>query len=199
MSSFNTFKGLALALALASSGCAQNAILELYVEVPAVDTMIDGDEVGAVRIAVGRGTAVDPDTTSRIYGLDTGRRVIALALDRRSGTVESVSVEITYCENDVNVDTCGTVIGVERLTIAQPFYTGVSTCYFRQLSNATPFAIPAPRTVGACEVGGCLSAELGNTNFCAVENMGSTHFCNTARSGDFCDTLRSDLAARILP
>ena len=190
--------GFASLVALASAGCAQNAILELYIEVPPVDTLIDGSEAGAVRISAGRGVMVDPAVSTRIHGLDTNRGVIALAIDRRGGDVDSITVEVTYCENDVNVDTCGTVIGVERLTITQPFYTGANTCFFRQLSNATPYVLASPRTVGACEVGGCLSAGLDNINFCGVEGSPTTHFCNTTRNGDFCDTLRSSLSARIL-
>jgi hypothetical protein len=190
--------GLALLVALASAGCAQNAILELYIAVPPVGTLIDGDEAGAVRISAGRGVMVDPAISTRVYGLDTDRGVIALAIDRRGGDVDTISIDITYCDNGVDVDTCGTVIGVEHLVIRRPFYTGVNTCYFRRLSNATPYVLASPQTVGACEVGGCLSAGLDNINFCGVEGSPTTHFCNTTLNGDFCDTLRSSLSARIL-
>ena len=158
--------GFASLVALASAGCAQNAILELYIEVPPVDTLIDGSEAGAVRISAGRGVMVDPAISTRVHGLDTDRGVIALAIDRRGGDVASITVEVTYCENDVNVDTCGTVIGVERLTITRPFYTGVNTCYFRRLSNATPYVLASPQTIGASEVGGGVGVAVPCLSLC---------------------------------
>lgn len=187
-------------MALASAGCAQNAILELYVEVPPINTMVDGRRLGAVRINVAGGlmNPVAPTVQTRIYGLDGTQSVVGIAIDRRDANVETLSVDVAYCENDELVDTCGTVRGVEHLTIRNPFYTGANTCYFRDLPPG-PFAYAAPQTVSECEVGGCLAASLENTNFCGVEGMPATHNCRRSPgTGGYCDTLRDSLSPRQL-
>ena len=203
MSSFTLSKscGIALTSLLAlSTGCAQNAILELYVEVPPVGTMIDGQRVGGVRLTVGRGemNPVESATRSRVYSLDSGERFVAVAIDRRADATDAISVDVTYCADTTGLAACDEVLGVEHLTIARPFYTGVATCFVRELPDGA-FALAAPRTVGACEVAGCfVGSDLNNRNFCSVETDEDTHFCNITLNGDFCDSLRGSLAGRLL-
>ena len=186
-------------LALSLAGCAQNAVLELYVEVPALNTMIGSGRAGGVRISVARPGIEPADSTarSRVFGLDGPDALVPIAIDRGDMEAESISVEIAYCANDENVGACGTVLGVERLTIRRPFYTGVATCYVRRLPRGA-FVLSPPQTVSECEVGGCFGSALGNVNFCGREDMPATHYCNTTREGDFCDALRASLTPQLL-
>jgi len=189
-------------IALASVGCAQNAILELYVEVPPAGTVIDGRRIGGVRVTVGRGAMnpVDSAPRSRVVGLGQPGGIIAVAIDRGGDVTDAISVEVAYCADTADVALCDVVLGVERLTINQPFYTGVATCFVRELpGGAAPFALASPETVGACEVAGCFgSNDLNNPNFCSVAADATTHFCNRTLNGDFCDALRGSLASRLL-
>lgn len=203
MSSFIRSKSAGITLtsllALTLAGCAQNAILELYVEVPPMGTMIDGRRVGGVRVTVGRGEMdpVGPQTRSRVYGLDGRDGIVAVAIDRRAEVSDTISVDVTYCADTTEVASCDVELGVEHLTIRNPFYTGVATCFVRELPEGA-FALAAEQTVGTCEVGGCFGNDLTNRNFCSSGTDASSHFCRTTLNGDYCDALRGSLTSRLL-
>lgn len=203
MSSFIRHKSAGIALtwflAFTLAGCAQNAILELYVEVPPSGTMIDGRRVGGVRVTVGRGE-MDPvgsQTRSRVYGLGGRDDIVAVAIDRRAQASDTISVDVTYCADTAELASCDVELGVEHLIIRNPFYTGVATCFVRELPDGA-FALAAAQTVGGCEVGGCFGNDLTNRNFCSSGTDASSHFCRTTLNGDYCDALRGSLTSRLL-
>lgn len=196
---------LALAsLALASVGCAQNALLELYIEVPPPILVTDGPMRMAthVRLAV---VADEADPSTDISGSDsaviplragltpTDEAWLGVTLVRGvAPETNPTTVRIIYCPSATECDRDSRV-GFQDIVIDRAFYTGRRTCYAHFLTDedyADGLALPTAQDhVTSCAIGGCTDADfMESPNFC---DTGGSHFCLESNSGTYCDTLRA--------
>lgn len=203
--------GAALLSALAA-GCPQNALFELYIEVPPPIRITGGSMRPAthVRLAV---VADEADLMTDISGADS--RVYPL----RPGLTEAdeswigvtlvrgvapetnpLTVRIVYCPSATECDREGRV-GVQDIVIERAFYTGRRTCYAHFIDPSDRYddglALPSVQTrISACAVGGCTDAEfMPVPNFC--DDTGA-HFCASGSQGEYCETLRQRIGTRLV-
>jgi hypothetical protein len=202
---------LASALALLACGCAQNAIFELYVELPPpvrVTAATSMDEARFARVLMLPG-AVTADLLwdgprSRIATLGTDPSWIGLSVTRGvAGESDPISVRVAYCatSGDCESNDPSDWLGHQDLVIGRVFYTGRTSCFAVTQDDADltdGLTLAATRTVDACSVGGCVEAPLDTTIFCSSPGRPETHFCALGRQGGYCDDLH-DLVAPGLP
>jgi hypothetical protein len=200
----------ALALSvLGSTGCAQNAIFELYVEVPPPVTI----GAGTVRARFARVFLLPGEVSSdqlwdgprsRVVALDdAGPRSIGLSIVRGiAGEADPISVRIAYCaeERDCQSNDPRDWVGREDLVFDRVFYRARTTCYAHTLSdrNVADGLTLASTTVriDRCAVAGCVDGSPTEVvDFC---NGAGQHFCELGRSGNLCDELHARLEDRLL-
>ena len=161
----------ALGLLLVSSvGCAQNAILELTIPLPA-----SGAVGGATRASIGfqSSEATDPSTLSpnvpdqRSFDLPPGGDAVQ-RLSVVAGDVESpLWLSVRYCDETCSATEPPTWIRYER-----PFYLGEFTEH--ELTLPLPGAPDVE--VGTCEVFGCFPG--GRPPNPCIYDEGTRHACD---------------------
>lgn len=205
----------ALSLSLAplaglASGCAQNAIFEVYVELPPTVMIEGGGEARFARI-VALPIVTSSDTTfdgsrSRVVPLTGSRQFLGLTLMRGGGFQGSaVTVRVLYCEAEADCDPVQPEqwAGSEDLVFEHAFYVGQNTCYAHELSDddlTDGLALPTSQTeVGVCQVGGCTTDDFvaASADFCRLGT--AQHFCAAGQTGDVCDRLHTTLAPMLAP
>ena len=203
-------RGAAPALtALLATGCAQNSLLELYVEVPP-QILIVTDPPGPMRMATHVRLAVvaagaDPMTDisgsdSQVFPLRTGlspadESWVGVTLAREdlppAGSDQLTTVRVIYCPSATE---CGreSRLGFRDIVIDHGFYTARRTCYAHFLDDddySDGLALPATQDeVTPCAIGGCTDSDfMMIPNFC---DTGGAHFCLESNRGAYCDELR---------
>ena len=192
---------LALAGALAS-GCAQNAIFELYVEVPTDGTRVtQGTRSGAVHFVRARafaGTSIDgdweniPPSSVRALSAEPGAHYLPLALVGAGEVDLPVNVRVELCETS----DCSAPVGIWEIRgPARTLRLGRRTCRveplepFRTMSGVT--LLEAPTEIDRCDVAGCVNSE--QPNYCD----GAAHYCDRGE-GVVCDVLFERVADRLI-
>lgn len=210
---------LAFGIATLSIGCAQNAILELQVDLPAAPTPSDGRPWFA-QVQVRR--ASDNPFDTDWMGVDD--QLFELGDTRQWGCISVVSsdqeldlhIRVRFCRGDNCLDLLDASPPERWYSLEHPFYIGRHT-YYRITDIAE---VPECTTdgdcggIGACVDGlcGCVTASdcgsgltcqgdtcLRTVGRCSIEGCidgVSTTFCSVADSTHFCesnpDILRSE-------
>ncbi|MBN8613784.1 MAG: hypothetical protein J0L92_24525 [Deltaproteobacteria bacterium] len=205
-----TLLGVGLASAIASSGCAQNALFELYVELPPA-VMIEGGgaanfaRVVALPAIADRGTTLD-GSRSRIVELGRSRQVLGVTLLRNVGFTErELTVRVIYCTNDTECDPVetDTWAGFEDLVFERAFFVGRTSCYAHSLTDqdfTDGLTLPSDSVrVSACGVGGCTDDDFSEegADFCRLGT--TTHFCEAGQQGNVCDRLHDLMEPMLAP
>ncbi|MBX7194831.1 MAG: hypothetical protein K1X94_22445 [Sandaracinaceae bacterium] len=193
----------ALAAMLAAplaSGCAQNALFELYVELPPPTTIGAGARTASFARVLALPFAVAPGTTfdgsgSRLVPLvpGTSHQWLGVTLARDPGFMgRDLTVRVIYCEDEASCEPGRPElwVGQEDLVFRSAFYVGRTTCYAHPLPDADlsdGLTLPSQLEVPVCEVGGCNSLDFRpGENYC---DLSGQHFCAGSTSGDVCDRL----------
>lgn len=205
-----TVAAVGLAASLAASGCAQNALFELYVELPPA-TMIEGGGMARFARVIALPVIASRDTTfdgsrSRVVALEPTSQFLGVTLVRSPGFVErELTVRVIYCDTE---ERCDPVLpeewaGSEDLVFETAFHVGDTTCYAHSLPDddlSDGLALPdAQRRVSACQVGGCTDDDFSEAtaDFC---RLGTTqHFCAAGQQGDVCDRLHAEMLPMLAP
>lgn len=167
---------LALTLATAA-GCAENAILEVELDVPAqpstepplyafVQIRDEGwrfEEGWAAAARDWEGVALGPD-----------RQVLDYSAIAGEDALPSLHVKVRFCldpacsRHDEEMDPA------LWYRLETPFYSSKRT-YWRASVPSIPVDVPtAPRVVDRCEIGGCFDVPPDTTSYCRSDG---THFC----------------------
>lgn len=198
-----------LGVAALGSGCAQNALFELYVEVPPPVAIGTGTvEARFARVFMLPGSVSSDQLwdgpRSRIVPLTASAQRIGLTVTRGiAAERDPISVRVAYCaaESDCESGDPTDWLGHEDFVFDRVFYTARVTCFSLPLSDTNltdGLTLETDTTViGACEVGGCVDAPLDTTVFCGEPGRPDTHFCALGRNGGFCDDLHDDLADQL--
>lgn len=198
-----------LGASLLASGCAQNALFELYVELPP-PTTIDGGtttanfaRVLALPVVADRMTTFD-GSRSRVVPLRAGTpQWLGVTFVREGGSVGSpMTVRILYCATEEDCDPVQPErwLGSEDLVFERAAYVAQTTCYAHSLPDDPSDGLTLPSTqrmVSACEVAGCTDDDFTEetADFC---RLGTTqHFCAASQHGDVCDRLYADMQAML--
>jgi hypothetical protein len=208
MSRLPAAAALALSI-LGSTGCAQNAIFELYVEVPPPVTIGAGTvEARFVRVFLLPGEVSSDQLwdgpRSRVVPLDTTERAWVGLTVLRSIASETgpISVRVAYCadENDCESNDPSDWLGHEDLVFDRVFHTARTTCYAHaladtMLADGLTLSSTAVR-IERCAVAGCVDGSPTEVlDFC---NESGAHFCELGRSGGLCDALHDRIAGDLL-
>jgi hypothetical protein len=196
-------RALAL-LALVLGGCAQNAIFELHVTLPALhsDTPVAGTRyapVGArfARLQVLPGTALFTEDRLQwitpavpLTSVEQTTMVTATAEGDRIG--QALHVKVQLC---ADAD-CSPPVDQRWYAFERTFYQGHYTCYARDFAGdladaamSTPTADADAIDVMRCAVGGCVAGTEIDANNCSSDGR---HFCESggATHAQACDLLR---------
>ncbi len=205
-----TLSAWAVGASLAASGCAQNALFELYVELPP-PIMVEGGGMARFARVIALPVIADRDTTfdgsrSRVVALETSRQFLGVTLVRGAGFVErELTVRVIYCETEEDCDPVQPErwAGSEDLVFETAFYVGDTTCYAHSLPDddlSDGLALPTTqRRVSTCQVGGCTDDDFteSTADFC---RLGTTqHFCTAGQAGNVCDRLNADMLPMLAP
>jgi hypothetical protein len=205
-----TLLGVGLASAIASSGCAQNAIFELYVELPPAVRIEGGGMANFARV-VALPVIADSETTfdgarSRVVPLTSSTQMLGVTLLRNVGFTErELTVRVIYCETETACDPVQpeSWAGSEDLVFERAFYVGRTSCFAHSLTDTDTsdgLTLPSAQVrVGACGVGGCTDDDFTELrpNFCRSD--ATTHFCEAGQQGSVCDRLHDALETRLAP
>lgn len=205
-----TLLGVGLASAIASSGCAQNALFELYVELPPAVMIEGGGEANVARVVAlpaiaDRGTTLD-GSRSRIVELGRSRQVLGVTLLRNVGFTErELTVRVIYCTDDMECDPVDTDTwaGFEDLVFERAFFVGRTSCYAHSLTDqdfTDGLTLPSDSLrVSACGVGGCTDDDFSEegADFCRLGT--TTHFCEAGQQGNVCDRLHDLMEPMLAP
>jgi hypothetical protein len=184
-----------LASALAS-GCAQNAIFELYVEVPQAGAMVSqGARRGPVNFARARafaGTPIDGDWVNiapvgtRALSTEAGTHWLPVSLVGSANLDAPVNVRVELCETFG----CEAPVAVwEIRAAARTLRLGRRTCRVQPLPSTD---LPTmPTELATCDIAGCVNTEL--PSYCD----GAAHYCDVG-DGVVCDLIFDRVSARLL-
>lgn len=192
----------AVLCAVLSSGCAQNALFELYVEVPP-PLSIDGSPSPAthVRLAIVAAEAAPGDSLSgsfsRIVALPEGLRSsdeawLGVTLVRGvAPETNPTTIRVLYCTSATLCDE-DSALGYHDVIVERAFYTARRTCHAHFLDDedyTDGLTLPSEQArVTRCQVGGCVDALfMESPSFC---NTSGEHFCVRSAAGDYCDQVR---------
>lgn len=167
-----------LALALAVVGCAENAILEIELDLPAANA--------DTRFAVvqGRSGEVDFGDTwaggGVIEGLELTRERVLVGIEADDGDEidAPLALRIRYCIDPVCGDARDGEAQEIQVTIERAFYQGEYTLLRADalplpvVMDCTAGCAPAPVMIEKCRIEGCRAGTT--TNWC---NSDGLHFC----------------------
>lgn len=160
-------------LCLLSSGCAQNAILELTVDMPAADPLRPNLVVQALS---GEADFTNDWPQSQITGIPlntTEANLVEISVEGSGDDLLRVlNVRLRFCEDPE----CHAINDGEPpevwLTFERAFYQGEYTGYELSLMSPPTMAPSTPTTVGKCEVFGCVEGS-SETGYC----IDDVHHC----------------------
>ena len=207
-----TLLGVGLASAIASSGCAQNALFELYVELPPAELVVEGGgEANFARLvvlpAIADSETPFDGTRSRTVALTSSTQVLGVTLRRDPGFTErELTVRVIYCEVAEACDPLQTPdvwAGSEDLVFERAFFVGRTSCYAHSLTDqdfTDGLTLPSDSVrVSACGVGGCTDDDFSEegADFCRLGT--TTHFCEAGQQGNVCDRLHDLMEPMLAP
>ena len=192
----------AVLLGGAAAGCTENAILELYVELPPAGSAVQGGGTARharasalVGIDVGGDWVGLPTTPTVALPTEPGRH-LPISVVVADDLARPVNVRLELCEDAI----CDNVLAVWRIrTDSGALFAGHRTCLRVPLTRLASIPDPLPQDttvdLAACEVAGCLSGTYEDSDtYCA----GGRHVCAMDQEGSICDTLHTTLASSLV-
>ncbi|MDQ3036232.1 MAG: hypothetical protein M3Y87_27775 [Myxococcota bacterium] len=181
---------LACVLALALAGCAQNAVLELQLMLPARDALVTAPIFALVQVrrADAHPFEVDwqPQADAQAVELGDAPARVQLSVIGRDPTID-LHVKVRFC-GDPDCDGIDDADAPERwFAIEHPFYVGRRTAWAACVEDIPAARPSAPIEVERCEIHGCTAG--GATSYCDPDGTGP-HFCETSEIDDAPGELR---------
>ena len=162
-------------LAALASACAENAVLEVQVMLPAAPAGVTAPVYGVLEV---RRASTHPHDVVWAEGDPDGvelgpeRVLIQRSVIGREEDVD-LHVKVRFCAspacNAIGDDTAPEL----RYVLEHPFYIGRRTAWATCI-EAVPATTADPDVVDLCEIHGCIEG-AGSSNFCD----GDQHFCET--------------------
>ncbi len=165
--------------ALLCSACAQNAVLDLDVELPAAGTLAGSTPIEAVTVQLDSDTAdFDSDWAAGLprqtVSLDATRTTLQLSVLAQPDHVErSLALRVYYCTSLAACEATPVEAQAElRVVMPRAFYRGVATRYRLVASSPPDGTTPGVLEVDPCDVAGCRDGEMAS--WCE----GGVHLCD---------------------
>lgn len=163
-------------LALALVGCAQNAVLELTIQLPP-------DSAGGPHFAYvqARANVTNFDDTwagtgeLAAFPLTAMAQTVQVSVVTSDGAIvaDPLAIKISFCGSSTCTALADAMAPQARFLVARAFYIGHRTSLTLSIPTFPTSATPAPTMIGKCEVAGCRDGTTAD--YCTM--MGTRHFC----------------------